>query len=94
MHILNRNFCNKTVSGTNDDVSVWKKSDTLDAQAKKLFDWSESFEECSLKVDFEEISCLGSTISKTIISIDSATSELSLDVPKADINCADLIGQD
>lgn len=61
----------------------------MNTKGKELFDWSESLVDGSIKLDFKDISCFGSTITKLIILINCNTSVDSFLVTKVHIHRLD-----
>jgi len=89
-HILNSDLCNGSISSTDDQVSVGKNGNCVDALGEEALDWTESLEKSALKWDLNNITSLGSEIGVLVSGINYAASEHTLYLSHVDILELDL----
>lgn len=90
-HVLDADLGDRTVSGSNQEISVGNKADTVDTLGEEFLGWSNSLEELLGERNFNDVSSLGSQISKLVIVINDAASENSLDLTHHDVMEVDFL---
>ena len=85
IHILNWNSYDFALASTNNKISIGKDAYNGYSQAEKSFDWSYSFIDGFIDIDFEDITSFGAAIDIAILVVDGCAGELSFYVTKVSV---------